>query len=121
MAERPRRWGPVLILALVLTSACTSSGISPMQSASRAAIHGFQRLISPVDGDRCMMLPSCSAYAEDAVVTHGFLIGWIMTCDRLMRCGRDELTESDIVMIGGQSYCVDPLENNDFWWTRTRP
>jgi putative component of membrane protein insertase Oxa1/YidC/SpoIIIJ protein YidD len=111
------RSGLSLILVLFCMSACASSG----QSAARSAIHGFQRLISPVDGDRCMMLPSCSAYAEDAIVTHGLFWGWIMTCDRLMRCGRDELTQSDIVMIDGQSYCVDPRENNDFWWDRERP
>ena len=38
-----------------------------------------------------------------------------MACDRLMRCGRDELKLSPAVMTRQGIRCQDPLDNNDFW------
>ena len=81
------------------------------------AIRFFQRHISSIDGDRCPMYPSCSSYGLDAFEKHGLLMGWIMTCDRLLRCGRDELTLAPRVMIDSEIHCYDPVEQNDFWWT----
>lgn len=78
-------------------------------------------MISPVDGDRCSMVPSCSDYALQAIEKHGFLMGWIMGCDRLMRCGHDELYRSETLVRGGEVYCVDPVSNNDFWWDGKTP
>lgn len=76
----------------------------------------YQKYISPIDGQRCLMYPSCSEYSKQAFQKHGFLKGWIMTCDRLLRCGRSELGLSPPVIIKGQKYCHDSLEANDFWW-----
>jgi putative component of membrane protein insertase Oxa1/YidC/SpoIIIJ protein YidD len=80
-----------------------------------APVHFYQKYLSPVIGGRCPMYPSCSGYAKQAITKHGSVLGWIMTCDRLMRCGRDELTLSPEVHEAGVSYCRDPVENNDFW------
>ncbi len=76
----------------------------------------FQTLISPIDGDRCPMHPSCSAYAKRAVQKHGPLMGWVMACDRLLRCGRDECQRSARVRVNGRPKCNDPVTHNDFWW-----
>ena len=73
-------------------------------------------IISRADGDRCPMVPTCSAYSAQAIQKHGLLKGWIMTSDRLMRCGRDELRLSDTVLINGRKRSHDPVSNNDFWW-----
>jgi len=73
-------------------------------------------IISRADGDRCPMVPTCSAYSAQAIQKHGLLKGWIMTSDRLMRCGRDELRLSDTVLIDGRKRSHDPVSNNDFWW-----
>jgi len=78
----------------------------------------FQQYISGADGDRCAMHPSCSSYAAHAFRKHGAFWGWIMTCDRLMRCGRDEVLHSSPVWKDNVAYSYDPLENNDFWWDR---
>ena len=44
-------------------------------------------------------------------------MGWIMTCDRLMRCGRDELRLSPAIRTDANIWkCHDPVKNNDFWW-----
>ena len=50
----------------------------------------YRNHISAVDGDRCPSLPSCSSYSFNAMKKHGFLIGWIMTVDRLIHEGREE-------------------------------
>ncbi|MBL7211594.1 MAG: membrane protein insertion efficiency factor YidD [Desulfobacteraceae bacterium] len=47
--------------------------------------------LSAVKQGECPMSPSCSNHSIRCFQKHGFLIGWMMTCDRLMRCGRDEL------------------------------
>lgn len=76
----------------------------------------FQEHISPVDGDRCAMYPSCSVYASTAIKKHGSLIGWIMACDRLVRCGRDECEISSNIIRDNDKYTYDPVQANDFWW-----
>ena len=76
----------------------------------------YKKHISKIDGNRCSMRPSCSSYAVDSLKKHGFFLGWIMTCDRLMRCGGDEVKLSPKVIINGKRYCCDPVSANDFWW-----
>ncbi len=79
----------------------------------------FAKYISRADGDRCPMYPSCSGYSKEAVKKHGPLIGWIMTCDRLMRCGRDEKNHSPSIAAGEKIKTFDPVSNNDFWWDKS--
>ena len=44
----------------------------------------YQEYVSPVRGGHCPMYPSCSAYSIQAIQKHGFLIGIVMTADRLI-------------------------------------
>lgn len=60
------------------------------------------------------MVPSCSGYAKQAFHTHGFIKGWILTSDRLLRCGHDEVELSGRKLIKGQYKTPDPLNKNDF-------
>jgi len=76
----------------------------------------YRKYMSGGDGDRCPMYPSCSRYCVETFKKHGALKGWIMTCDRLLRCGRDELRLSAPIFINGEIRCHDPVSNNDFWW-----
>jgi len=62
------------------------------------------------------MYPSCSQYSLQSFEKHGFLIGWMMTCDRLVRCGRDETNLSQEIFVNGKLKFYDPVEKNDFWW-----
>ena len=73
----------------------------------------FQVFISPADGDRCPMYPSCSAYAIEAVRTYGVLKGAILTSDRLLRCGREK--DYPLILHQQQFHYLDPLKNNVIW------
>ena len=72
--------------------------------------------LSAVKGSECPMYPSCSSYSIQCLNKHGLLIGWMMTCDRLLRCGRDELKLSPQIIVNEKWKCYDPVDDNDFWW-----
>lgn len=77
----------------------------------------YQSTISKADGQRCPMYPSCSHYAAQAVERHGKILGWLLTADRLLRCGRDETRRVPKVMVNGNRRAYDPLEANTSWWS----
>lgn len=110
---------------LVLFFCLGFAGISSAQNQDlpgpdkNLVIQFFQEHISPVDGNRCTMNPSCSAYAAQAIQKHGLLMGWIMACDRLVRCGQDEVTLAPSRYINAERLTIDPVEANDFWWFNT--
>lgn len=107
------------IAMLCFMAGCAHSPSAPAVSADApvmsAPIQFYQAFLSGADGHRCPMTPSCSSYALSAVRRHGALAGWIMACDRLMRCGRDELRHSPKVATRDGWRWQDPLDNNDFW------
>ena len=67
----------------------------------------YQRHISPINGGRCPMYPSCSRFAAQAVEEEGAK-GLIMTFDRLLRCGRD-LEGYPLIFHGGRVLRHDPV------------
>jgi uncharacterized protein len=93
----------------------SEKGPNPESSLLLFPISFYQKIISPAVGNRCQMSPSCSAYSKEAFQAHGFFIGWIMTCDRLMRCGRDETHLSPGVWPPEGRLTSDPLSANDSW------
>lgn len=56
---------------------------------AEVAIAFHRRVLSPVDGHRCRMRPTCSRYGLEAIRRHGPLGGAWRTVDRLNRCGHD--------------------------------
>jgi uncharacterized protein len=52
----------------------------------RVMIRGYQRWLSPLLGANCRYLPTCSAYAAEAVNTHGSVRGSWLALRRLLRC-----------------------------------
>jgi putative component of membrane protein insertase Oxa1/YidC/SpoIIIJ protein YidD len=113
------------ILACLLCSPCSTDAAETQKDETATVldfnpfvfpIKFFRQYLSGADGDRCSMYPSCSRCALDAVKKHGGIIGWIMTCDRLMRCGRDEVNHSPFIRHRHRMFTYDPVENNDFWW-----
>lgn len=49
-------------------------------------LRGYRRVISPLYGPVCKFYPSCSAYALEAVQTHGAAKGAWLAARRLGRC-----------------------------------
>ncbi|SMC47019.1 Haemolytic domain-containing protein [Desulfocicer vacuolatum DSM 3385] len=108
----------ILLLAGASRGAWASSnnGEAGRDQAGGRFFHFYKTVISATDGNRCGMSPSCAAYAARAFKKHGFFMGWIISCDRLIRCGRDETRLSPPIVSGGRILTGDTLEDNDFWW-----
>ena len=70
--------------------------------------------LSAVRRGGCPMHPSCAQYSRQAVERHGFIVGWVMTMDRLLRCGRDELKRAPRVFVNGNWKYYDPVDHYTF-------
>ncbi len=63
------------------------------------------------------MYPSCSHYSSRAFERHNPVMAWVLTADRLLRCGRDETRLSKPVIVQGRIRTKDTLADNTFWWS----
>lgn len=54
--------------------------------AGRALVHVYRVTLSPLIGFECRHLPTCSAYADEALDRFGLWAGLWMMCARLCRC-----------------------------------
>jgi putative membrane protein insertion efficiency factor len=74
----------------VIVSHEAASGVpKPSTTSGRllaSPIIAYRRWISPALPARCRFYPSCSAYALEAVSTHGALRGFLLAVRRLLKC-----------------------------------
>lgn len=129
-AERSPVQKTIILITFMLCFSClTMTGIGSCEAEEKEntslgtkaivkAIKFYQKIISPAGGDRCPMYPSCSNYALQAFQNHGFLLGWMMSADRLMRENASNPSNYSLTSIKGQLRYYDPLENHDFWFSR---
>ena len=61
-----------------------------------SAIKFYQFFISPILGQNCRFLPTCSEYAEESLKTHGLIKGLSLTFKRISKC-------HPIKLLGGSS------------------
>jgi putative component of membrane protein insertase Oxa1/YidC/SpoIIIJ protein YidD len=66
-----------------------------------------QKILSPVDGPRSHFRPTSSQYMRLAMYNYGFIKGFLMGCDRLLRENNDDWVYRK-VEIDGQVYKYDP-------------
>jgi hypothetical protein len=59
---------------------------SPAARVLTGAVVAYRRYISPALPARCRFYPSCSAYAQEALMRHGAARGLALTFWRLLRC-----------------------------------
>lgn len=73
------------------------------------AIAFHQNVISPADGPRSHFKPSSSQYTLDAMRKYGFLRGWVMGADRLMRENSEEWVYETVVAEGDKVFKFNPV------------
>lgn len=79
-----------------------------------AAITFFQKNLSPLDGPRCVLYPTCSHYAYLAIDKFGAFQGIMMSGDRLIRCNPSRKADHDYPLLpSGRLY--DPVIRNAFF------
>jgi uncharacterized protein len=90
------------------------TAIAPCQERSIAVriaeqvILFHQNVLSPVDGPRSHFRPSSSSYMMQSMQKHGFIEGFLMGCDRLMRENSDDWVYRKIE-IEGKIFKYDPV------------
>ena len=72
-------------------------------------IRFHQNVLSPVDGPRSHFRPSSSQYMLLAMQKHGFILGFLMGCDRLIRENDDDWVYRKIET-EGKIFKYDPIK-----------
>ena len=83
--------------------------LSAATKIADALIWFHQNVISPVDGPRSHYRPSSSSYMKQAMHRYGFLKGFVMGCDRLLR-ENDEDWVYRKIEVDGQLFKYDPAD-----------
>jgi putative component of membrane protein insertase Oxa1/YidC/SpoIIIJ protein YidD len=78
-----------------------------------AVIQFHQQVISPVDGPRSHFRPSSSQYMYLAMHRYGFVKGFLMGCDRLLR-ENDEEWVYRTIQVDGKIFKYDPAKENKY-------
>ena len=102
-------WGKDADLTQKPVSALPTRPAPILGAVSEALVHFHQRVISPCDGPRSHFIPSSSQYALDAIHTYGFLTGFGMGCDRLMRENKEEWVYRKALNGAHQTMKYDPV------------
>jgi len=58
----------------------------PSAIIAKVLIRAYQLTVSPILGQCCRFVPSCSQYAIEAIERYGLLKGGWLACRRLLRC-----------------------------------
>lgn len=78
------------------------------QVSAQVLIKFHQEVISPADGPRSHFRPSSSTYAKEAIDRYGFVKGFLLGCDRLMRENNDPWIYRKVTTEEG-TYKYDPV------------
>lgn len=103
-AEAP--WGQDIDLIYEKASAA-STGTYIAGADTLILFH--QRVISPADGPRSHYIPSSSSYALQAIRRYGFIQGFLMGCDRLLRENDETWIYRHITTRDGDVLKLDPI------------
>jgi len=97
-----------------------TTGVSSFSEGIINFYRGPLNHLQAVRRGECPMYPSCSEYSRQAIARFGFAKGWVMSMDRLMRCGRDETRLAPKIRVSGKLKYYDPIENNDYWQSQAK-
>lgn len=91
---------------LTANTPCPTPLLGPL---AEVLIAFHQQVISPADGPRSHYLPSSSQYTLEAMRRYGFLPGFFLGCDRLMRENDEAWIYPYILDGSGQWLKYDPI------------
>ena len=60
--------------------------MSPAAHAAILLVRAYRMAIAPFLAGRCRYLPTCSAFALEAIETHGAVRGGALAARRILRC-----------------------------------
>jgi putative membrane protein insertion efficiency factor len=60
--------------------------VTPQARVLSGAVRAYQLTLAPLLGGQCRFTPSCSAYAMEALATHGAARGARLAAWRVLRC-----------------------------------
>lgn len=90
--------------------------VSTASKIAKSVIVFHQKFISPASGPRSNFRPTSSKYMELAIQRYGFLKGFAMGCDRLLRENSESWVYKKIV-IDNVEYKFDPaLDEKHITW-----
>lgn len=83
---------------------------TPVLGSFAEVMIGFHNIvISPCDGPRSHFNPSSSYYTLEAMRRYGFLQGWLLGCDRLMRENDEDWVYPKVMNCDGCLIKYDPV------------
>lgn len=91
------------------TSRAIQSSPSDNTKPSQLMLRGYQLFIGPTKGNPCPMSPSCSNYSLLAFRRLPGPKAFLMTVDRLNRCGHD-LRQYPLTVVDGRVRHYDPVQ-----------
>lgn len=100
-------WGRDAALCIAPTSTHVAGSLSPMGKLAEAIILFHHKFITQIDGPRSHFRPTSSTYMLKAIRKHGFVKGYILGCDRLLRENEDPW-HYRMRLIDGKLYKWDP-------------
>jgi putative component of membrane protein insertase Oxa1/YidC/SpoIIIJ protein YidD len=102
-------WGKDADLARPQALHCQADCSSLGAQIGIACIRFHQDVISPADGPRSNFIPSSSQYTLEAMQKYGFIQGFAMGCDRLMRENDDPWVYRKTCDPAGKEMKWDPV------------
>lgn len=103
-------------LISLITQPQLINSLNKNESAAKDYIGFYQKYISGIRGQECPMYPSCSNYGLKTFTETNFVSAFVLTSDRLLRCGHDHnnysltLRDNGFKSLDYPAYDKPPLE-----------
>ena len=94
---------------------------SPVKLPFLWSLWFYRNAISPLDGVRCGLYPTCSGYATEAIRTHGVLAGGFLAADRLIHEASVRPPEYEVIEKFERRFMHDPVSGNDRLFRKAEP
>ncbi len=105
-------WGKDAHISGAIAQEETRPTLSLFAKVAEQCILFHHRVLTHIDGPRSHFRPSSSTYMLEAIYAHGFFMGYILGCDRLLRENSDPW-HYRTKLVDGQLYKWDPPPRSD--------